>query len=643
MIRLFEVFFEGRRSRPGWRANLSGSLAGKGDHITLMVEVEGVQTSLPFTANAMKVMKSRYLIQDDAGNFVENPEKMFHRVASHLASVEADKEGWTAKFEEVMRNFEFSPAGRTLANAGAATTLVSNCVVLHMDDTLDSIFQTLKDAALLQQAGSGVGFPFHLLRPAGLKCKRTLGSASGPLSFLRIYSEAFRIIQQHGRHGANMAMMRVDHPDILEFIDAKAECGTFENFNFSVGLTDEFMERVVNNDPSPWMCEWKGEKMKPRQITRDSAGRISDISEVTISAPELMDLIIFSAWRNGEPGCIFIDQVNRTNPLPGLGRIECCNPCGEQYLHSGDACNLGAINLEKFVREDGEVDFERLGEVTRIAVRMLDNVVDLTQFPVERVDNMFKNNRRIGLGIMGLADMLFLKKLPYNSDEGRALASEVVSFIQRTAIDYSCELGKEKGSFPNFEKSVWYGKKEAMRNASLTNVAPTGSTAMLFDVSSGVEPYFALAYHRGNCGAGKMEPFVNKHLRRVLEENGCFNDYVMNQVLKTGTLSDVDGIPDSVKRIFVTSLDISAEDHIKMQSAIQKYCCNAISKTVNFRKEATEEMVRTGFIEGWRQGCKGLTVYRNGSREYQVLETAAQAEEPVRTSLDTCKDGHCDI
>lgn len=295
------------------------------------------------------------------------------------------------------------------------------------------------------------------------------------------------------------------------------------------------------------------------------------------------------------------------------------------------------------MKEDGTVDYDRLGEVTRIAVRMLDNVVDLTQFPVERVDSMFKNNRRIGLGIMGLADMLFLMKLPYNSDAGRNAASEVMAFIQRTAIEYSSELGKEKGSFPNFDKSVWCEKKEAMRNASLTNVAPTGSTAMLFDVSSGVEPYFALAYHRGNCRAGKMDPFVNKHLRRVLEECGCFNDYIMNQVLKTGTLRDVEGIPDEVKRVFVTSLDIAPEDHIKMQSAIQKSCCNAISKTVNFQKDATEDMVRIGFIEGWKQGCKGLTVYRNGSREYQVLETAAQSEEPVRTSIDTCKDGHCDI
>ena len=439
-----------------------------------------------------------------------------------------------------------------------------------------------------------------------------------------------------------MAMMRVDHPDILEFIEAKTRDGTFENFNFSVGLTDEFMQRVIDDDPSPWLCEWDGEKMNPRYITRDAAGRITDISEVTISAPELMQEIIHCAWHNGEPGCIFIDTVNKANPLPGLGRIECCNPCGEQFLHSGDACNLGSINLEKFVK-DGKVDIEKLEKVTRIGVRMLDNVIDLTEFPVERVDNMFKNNRRIGLGIMGLADMLFLLKLPYNSAEGREAARMVMQCIQDTAIDESVRLGREKGSFANFEKSVWSKKFDAMRNASLTNVAPTGSTSMLLDVSSGVEPYFALAYRRGNCLAGKMEPFVNKHLKAALLEANCYNDEVMDKILETGTLANVDCVPDAIKKVFVTSLDIQATDHIEMQSLVQKHCCNAISKTINFKYEATEDEVRAGFINGWLKGCKGLTVYRNGSRQYQVLETNAKKEEPVRTFIDTCKDGKCDI
>jgi ribonucleoside-diphosphate reductase alpha chain len=283
--------------------------------------------------------------------------------------------------------------------------------------------------------------------------------------------------------------------------------------------------------------------------------------------------------------------------------------------------------------------------VTRVAIRLLDNVVDLTQFPVERVDNMFKGNRRIGLGIMGLADMLFLMRLPYNSPEGRAAAVEAMKTIQETAIDESQRLGAEKGSFPNFEKSVWAKKVSAMRNASLTNVAPTGSTSMLADVSSGVEPYFALAYRRGNCLAGKMTPFVNKHLARELEAAGCLNDGVMDQILLTGTLQNVEGVPDEIKRIFVTSLDITAEEHILMQSGVQKYCCNAISKTVNFPNSATRETIRLGFIEGWRQKCKGLTVYRNGSREFQVLETNAKKDdtEPIETCMTTCKDGSCDI
>ena len=608
-----------------------------------MTTFEGITTSLPFNTNAMRVMKARYLTHNEATGEYETPEHLFHRVASHIASVEKDRDHWTQKFESMMTSFQFVPGGRTLANAGAETVLVSNCVVLHMEDSLDSIFQTLKEAALLQQAGSGVGFPFHLLRPAGFKCKRTLGTSSGPMSFLRIYSEAFRIIQQHGRHGANMAIMRVDHPDILEFLAAKEECGTFENFNFSVGMTDEFMQRVMNKDPSPWMCEWKGQKMKPRYITRDPAGRVIDISEATLSAVELMDMIIDHAWLNGEPGCIFIDAVNRANPLPGLGPIECCNPCGEQFLHSGDACNLGSINLEQFVKEDKTIDHERLREAAKVATRFLDNVVDLTQFPVDRVSNMFKNNRRIGLGVMGVADMLFLMGLAYNSDAGREAAASAMKTIQEAAIEASVEIGAEKGSFKNFDKSIWAGKYPTMRNASLTNVAPTGSTAMLLDVSSGVEPYFALAYRRESCLAGKMEPFVNKHLKKALVDAGCYTDAIMEKILQTGTLRGVDEVPEEIRRVFVTSLDISAEDHIRMQSCVQKYCCNAISKTINFPNSATRDDVRTGFLEGWRLGCKGLTVYRNGSREYQVLETNAKNEEPVQTFTTTCKGGTCDI
>jgi ribonucleoside-diphosphate reductase alpha chain len=598
---------------------------------------DGVGTHLPFTSNAIKILKSRYLLSDPEERQFERPEEMFHRVAANIASEESDSTHWTSQFEQIMLSFEFIPGGRTLANAGSATSLVSNCVVLHMDDSIESIFETLKEAALLQQAGSGIGFPFHLLRPTGFRCKRTIGKSTGPMSFLKIFSQAFRVIQQHGRHGANMAVMRIDHPDILEFMEAKSNTGVFENFNFSIGFTDEFMEKVLANDRSPWLCNWKGEKMPPRLISRDGNGRVLDISEVTISAPELMDEIVHRAWSNGEPGCVFIDTVNETNSLPGLGTIECCNPCGEQFLHSGDACNLGSLNLEKFVSV-GRIDFERLGLVVRMAVRFLDNVVDLTHFPVDRVNNMFKNNRRIGLGIMGLADMLFLLNLPYNSAEGRDAAASVMKAIQETAIDESVRLGREKGAFPNFHQSLWPKKVSTIRNASLTNVAPTGTTSLLLDVSSGVEPYYALAYRREGCLAGEMDLFVNKHLERVLRDSNCLTDSVMQQILATGTLQGVAEIPDEIKRVYVTSLDISAEDHILMQSRIQEFCCNAISKTINFRHEATEAEIKHGFLEGWRRKCKGLTVYRSGSRKLQVLETNAERDG----FMTTCKDSSCD-
>jgi ribonucleoside-diphosphate reductase alpha chain len=598
-------------------------------------------SKLAFTPNAMMLLNSRYLRQDDDGNVIETPEECFRRISTAIAASEPEsaRAHWSAAFYEILSNFEFLPAGRTISIAGTGAPLVSNCVVLHVDDSLDAIFQTMEDAALLHQAGSGVGFPMHLLRPAGSVCKRTLGRSSGPVSFLSIYSEAFRPLITHGRESANMALMRIDHPDILEFMTAKMVEGRFANFNFSIALTDEFMEAAVCRPDEAWLCQWEGVRMKPRTIKRDAAGRLLEIAEVDITAGELFDRIVRCAWKNGEPGCVFIDTVNRTNPLPGLGRLECCNPCGEQYLHDGDACNLGSINLEKFVR-NGELDRERLGEVTRIAVRFLDDVIDQTKFPVQRVRDTFTGNRRIGVGIMGLADLLFGLGLAYDSEEGRNAAREAMKCIQSAAIDESERLGLEKGSFPNIEKSIWRGKK-AMRNASLTNVAPTGSVSMLFDVSSGIEPYFALAYRRQNCLNGQqMEPFVNKHLKAALSKCSV-SESTLERIIQSGSVRGLEEVPEAVRRVFVTSLDISAEDHCKMQATIQEFCCNAISKTINFPRSATVEDVREVFIQGWRSGIKGMTVYRNGSREAEVLVT--NGDGPVRTSSDGCVNGKCDL
>ncbi len=427
--------------------------------------LRGRTTKLPYTLNALQVVAKRYLVRDEEGELAESPEEMLERVADALSKVEflygkseEEVKKFYKEFLEITKSFEFTAAGRTIANAGGPTRVVSNCIVLHIEDSMDSIFQTLKEAALLQQAGSGLGFPLHLMRPAGLFTVRSRGQASGPISFLQVYNQAFGVIKQQNRHGANMAVMRVDHPDILEFVHCKDREGDLRNFNVSVGLTNEFMQKVKDNDPSPWMCTWKGKKMKPRRVKRDQNFSISDMVEETMTAKQLFEEIISSAWLTGEPGCVFLDKVNETNPVPGLGRIEACNPCGEQFLHDGDVCNLGSINLEKFVKtvdDKPQVDFERLKYVTKIATRILDNVVDITDFPVEKVNKRFRENRRIGLGIMGFADMLYQLGVGYNTQKGFETAEMVMKCINDSSHEMSQQLAEEKGVFTNWELSIY--------------------------------------------------------------------------------------------------------------------------------------------------------------------------------------------
>ena len=604
--------------------------------------LEGQTTKLPFSANALKVLAGRYLQRDDNGDVCESPEEMYDRVAHALAQVELehgmDEETaklTEAKYKEVLYNFEFIPAGRTIANAGGPTRLVSNCIVLHFGDSMEGIFSTLKDAALLQQAGSGLGFPWHLLRPAGTMTKKTQGTASGPVSFLRAFNESFGVIKQQGRHGANMGVMRVDHPDILEFLECKWEEGSLVNFNISIGLTDKFMEAVKANSTEPWHCEWQGEKRKPSIIIRNNRGAVVEVQEETITAPELMDKIINSAWRNGEPGILFPDAANKTNPIPALGRLEATNPCGEQWLHDGDVCNLGSINLAKFVK-DGQVDETRLKYVTGIATRMLDNVIDLSDFPVEKVNTTFKNNRRIGLGIMGFADMLYQMRLSYGSDEGVALAKKVMSIINDESHRTSRELAAEKGNFPNWELSI-YGSKGTnvgMRNSALTTVAPTGSISMLLDCSSGIEPFFALAYYK-EVMSGQKLIYVNPYLEKELKKLNLYNEDIISEIQKTGSVQHIEAIPKETREVFVTSMDISADYHIKMQAAFQEHVDNSISKTINFPYSATRQDVRQGYVKAWEMGLKGCTVYRDGSRQEQVLNlqgtTEAKKAIPVPT------------
>ncbi len=576
-----------------------------------------------FSENALKMMKKRYLLRDENGTLLESPIQMLHRIAHALAEVEKqygknqyEIETIEKDFFYIMANKQFTPAGRTITNAGAPSAVVANCIVLPIRDSMESIFQTLKDAAQLQKAGSGLGFSFTHLRPAGSIVKKSQGMASGPVSFLQVYNQAFGVIKQQGRHGANMAILRIDHPDILDFIHCKKVEGAIRNFNISVGISDEFMEALVNRPNEPWVCKYDGVPMKPRRITRDEHGLITKIEELDITARQLMDEIVYGAWRNGEPGVVFLDAVNKTNTLPELGEIDACNPCGEQFLHHYDVCNLGSINLAAFVKNN-RIDFEQLRFVTRTAIRFLDNVVDVSNFPVKAVDDMAKNSRRVGLGVMGFADMLYQLRTGYDSAEGYKIAEDVMRAIQEEAHRTSQALAEEKGVFPLYNLSIYKKLGIPMRNTMLTTVAPTGSISMFFDTSSGCEPNFALAYTKQD--KDRMQYlYVNQYLEKELKERGLYTKELMDKIIHEGSLAQMD-LPQDIKDTFRVSMDISAESHIRVQAAFQKWVDNSISKTINFPYTATEDDVRQGYILAWQLGCKGCTVYRDGSRELQVL------------------------
>jgi ribonucleoside-diphosphate reductase alpha chain len=520
------------------------------------------------TDQALLVLKERYALAQG-----ETWKQVCHRVAYAVASSKPEAE----EFETILTELDFIPAGRTLKYAGTPTKLVSNCVVLHIPEGKENL--VLEKAVKLHSAGSGVGFPYHQIRPA------ELGQANGPIAVLKKYSTRFKAIEEGSRPPANMALLRVDHPDILEFLEAKTLPGVLENYNISISLTDEFMNRVLNTEQTPWICRWNDKPYKPREILRDQkTNTVLKITDLIITPAEIFKKICYHAWNNGEPGCIFIDTVNKTNPLPGLGPIECCNPCGEQFLHSGDACNLGSINLEKIVC-DNQINWLKLENITRLAVRFLDNVIDLTEFPVEEVQQMFTQNRRIGLGVMGVADMLILLNKQYNTPEARAVAEAVVERINQVAHDESSKIAQKKGNFPNWDKSIY---RVPMRNASLTTIAPTGSISILASVSSGLEPYFARDYIRCN------KILTNKHVAKGFD--------------------------------VITSLEIEAKDHIKMQACLQKHIDNSISKTINLPTCASVEDVAKAFQLAWVSKCKGITVYRNNSRADQVLCTICALE-----------------
>lgn len=614
--------------------------------------LEDQKINAAFSENAVKMMKKRYLAKDAKGN-QETPAQMFRRIAHATAGAENNygKDSHTiAKIEkdffEIMTNKEFTPAGRTITNAGGETRVVANCIVLPVKDSMESIFQTLKDAALLQQAGAGLGFDFSHLRPAYSPTKTSKGVASGPVSFLRVYDSAFGVIKQQGRHGANMAMMRVDHPDVLDFVKSKAVEGDIRNFNITVNVTDEFMKALVERPNTQWYATWNGTKMKPHKILRAPNGSVKGSEELTITVKELFDEIVHYAWLNGEPGIGFIDTVNRTNPLPGLGLIDASNPCGEQYLHHYDVCNLGSINLAKFIKPlpaktkqplkfTDRIDWKRMDFVTKTSTRLLDNVIDLFDYPVEAVNEMAKKNRRIGLGLMGFADMLYQLGIKYNSQEGLEVAEAVMQRIEKISHETSKALAREKGEFPNYPLSVFAKKKIKMRNAALTTVAPTGSISMMFDASSGIEPNFALAYIKQDKD-GQRYHYLNTYLEAELKKRKLYTDALVKEIIEKGTIQHITELPQDIRDTFVVSMDLSGEDHIRMQAAFQKYVDNSISKTINFPNSATKEDVVNGYIMAWKLGCKSTTVYRDGSRVIQILNIGtgeniiAPTEAPIK-------------
>lgn len=579
-----------------------------------------------FSENALKMMRKRYLLTKDNGAY-ETPVEMFRRVSGALAAVEKnyghDKrfiEKTAGDFFEILANKEYTPAGRTMTNAGSPTPLIANCIVLPVLDSMESIFTTLKDAALLQQAGSGLGFDFSHLRPAMFPTKKSRGTSSGPVSFLRVYNEAFGVIKQQGRHGANMAMMQIDHPDILDFIRCKEVEGDIRNFNISIKVTDEFMRALTERPNEQWYCQWNGQKVKPHKVIRAKNGSVTAAEEVAITVKQIFDEIVHNAWLNGEPGIVFIDEVNRTNPLPGLGPIDCSNPCGEQFLHHYDNCNLGSINLAVFVK-DGKVDWNRLRWVTRTSTRLMDNVIDLFDFPVKQVTELAKKNRRIGLGIMGFADMLFQLGIAYNSEAGQKLGEKVMQTITDTARKTSMELAVEKGAFPNMPLSIYAKKRIKVRNAALTTVAPTGSISMMFDCSSGIEPNFAIAYIKQDKDGIKYHYF-NRYFETALAKYKFPKNKlqeIKEEIIRTGSIQNLKDLPDELRRTFVVAMDITAEDHMHMQAAFQKHVDNSISKTINFPNSATKDEVTNGYIMAWKSKCKSATVYRDGSRNVQIL------------------------
>jgi ribonucleoside-diphosphate reductase alpha chain len=577
--------------------------------------------------NALKVLETRYLLRDEQGNIKETPEEMFHRVANAVASAEllygGDAEDWGAKYYEAMSDLLFLPNTPTLINAGKDLGQLAACFVLPVDDSMTGIFDSLKNAALILQSGGGTGFSFSHLRPRSDVVKSTGGIASGPVSFMKIYNTATEVIKQGGaRRGANMGILRIDHPDILEFIKIKRHEEELLNFNISISVTDAFMQALKNDS--------EYDLVNPR----------SNQVKCRLRAKDVFNEIVESAWETGDPGIIFIDRINRDNPTPHIGTIESTNPCGEQPLLPYESCVLGSINLSKVVKavsgqrsavskgntpplkkvERGgflyEIDWDSLAYLVKLGVRFLDSTIDVNKYPVPEIEKMHKGNRKIGLGVMGWADMLIKLGIRYNSPKAYKLARDVMSFIRNHARDASAELARQRGAFPNFKGSVYdtpeFSSNGGLRNATTTTIAPTGTLSLIAACSSGIEPLFAIAYKRLVLETELYE--INLYFLETARQRGFYSQELIERVSKKGSLRGFREIPDDVKKIFVTSHEISPEAHIEVQAAFQDFTDNAVSKTINLKHRTTRNDVAGAFLLAYEKGCKGITVFRYGSK-----------------------------
>jgi ribonucleoside-diphosphate reductase alpha chain len=551
---------------------------------------------MQLSQNAIQVLEKRYLAKDRTGKVIETPEQLFERVARTISGAERDESmsEYEEKFYKIMTNLEFLPNTPTLINAGRAIGQLSACFVLNIDDSMESIFTTLRDAALVQKSGGGCGYSFSNVRPSGDLVKSTNKCAGGPIAFIRIFDKAMEAIEQGGvRHGANLGTLRIDHPDIVSFIECKQKEGDIPNFNLSVGITDEFMSAV------------KSDRM--HQLINPHTGAV--VKE--IKAKKLFDLIVHHAWANGEPGILFLDEMNRHNMIPNVGAIESTNPCGELPLLAYESCNLGSVNLGRFVKAE-KVDYDRLEYVVRLATRFLDDVIDMNKYPISQIETKTKMTRKIGLGIMGFADMLIKLNIQYDTEEAVRYASDVMRKIRQWSIDESSKLAEVRGVFPAWRGSRWQTDEGVrLRNAGLTAIAPTGTLSIIANASSGCEPYYSKT--------------VKKHvINTILEEE----------------------VEYAKSDCFITAKEISPEWHVKIQAALQAQTCSAVSKTINFPNDATEDDIKRSILLAYKLKCKGIALYRDGSREKQVLYSGDAKKDVVPTkekAIEKCPECGADV